>query len=144
MVLWYPYVQSDRKKTVFYHSPILRNHKKRIFYGQAGRKGGRGAAPSALTVSECENFDPFFPLKFDFWYSIHILSHWEGSQKCIFPALFVVANVHSEELASFKWSSGGASLLQMIIHNIAFFLSKIRFRTHIFIIWGKNTSKKYH
>ena len=33
--------------------------KKRIFYGQADRLGGGGGiAPSALTVSKCENFDP--------------------------------------------------------------------------------------
>ena len=33
--------------------------KKRIFYGQPDRKGW-GGQPSALTVSKCENFDPFF------------------------------------------------------------------------------------
>ena len=33
--------------------------KKRIFYGQADAKGG------GLTVRKCENFDPFFPIKFD-------------------------------------------------------------------------------
>ena len=36
------------------------SHKKWIFYGQADCKGGGGSAPSALTVSKCENFDPFF------------------------------------------------------------------------------------
>ena len=33
-----------------------------IFYGQADREGeggGRGPAPSVLTVSKCENSDPF-------------------------------------------------------------------------------------
>ena len=34
------------------------SHKKRIFYGQPDRKGW-GGQPSALTVSKCENFDPF-------------------------------------------------------------------------------------
>ena len=40
--------------------------KKRIFYGQADRKGGGGevSATSALTVSKCENFD-FFSLILD-------------------------------------------------------------------------------
>ena len=33
--------------------------KERIFYGQADCKGERGSAPSALSVSKCENFDPF-------------------------------------------------------------------------------------
>ena len=34
--------------------------KKRIFYGQADCKGGKGgSAPLALTVSNCEHFDPF-------------------------------------------------------------------------------------
>ena len=32
--------------------------KKRSFYGQADRKEGGGAAPSAPTVSKCENFGP--------------------------------------------------------------------------------------
>ena len=32
--------------------------KRRIFYGQAGSKGGRGSALFVLTVSKCENFDP--------------------------------------------------------------------------------------
>ena len=27
--------------------------------------GGSAPSPSALTVSKCENFDPFFSLKFD-------------------------------------------------------------------------------
>ena len=40
--------------------------KKRSFYGQADRKGGEGggggSAPSALTVSKCENFGPIFPI----------------------------------------------------------------------------------
>ena len=35
----------------------------RIFYGQAEGKGA--SAPSVLTVSKCDNFDPFFSLKFD-------------------------------------------------------------------------------
>ena len=34
--------------------------KKRSFYGQADRKGG--SAPSALTVSKCENFGQIFPI----------------------------------------------------------------------------------
>ena len=34
--------------------------KKRIFYGQADRKGGGRSATLALTVSKCENFDHFF------------------------------------------------------------------------------------
>ena len=38
--------------------------KKRISYGQADRKGW-GSAPLTLTISKCENVDPFFPLKFD-------------------------------------------------------------------------------
>ena len=39
--------------------------KKRIFYGQADRKGGGGGgvgggSPSGPDLSKCENFDPFF------------------------------------------------------------------------------------
>ena len=36
--------------------------KRRTFYGQADRGV---SAPLALTISKCENFDPFFLLKFD-------------------------------------------------------------------------------
>ena len=37
--------------------------KKRYFYGQADRKGGRGgSAPLALTVSKCENFGPIYSI----------------------------------------------------------------------------------
>ena len=40
--------------------------KKRPSYGQAdNRKRGHGSAPSALTVINCENFDPFLALKLD-------------------------------------------------------------------------------
>ena len=35
--------------------------KKQSFYGQADRKG-EGSAPSALTVSKCENFGQIFPI----------------------------------------------------------------------------------
>ena len=63
--------------------------KKQIFCfcGQADRNlrgGGGGAVPSVLTVSKCENFDPFFfHRNLILWYSKHILSHCEGAQKCI-------------------------------------------------------------
>ena len=40
--------------------------KKLMYYGQAVRKGGgEGSAPPALTVSKCENFDPFFSMEYD-------------------------------------------------------------------------------
>ena len=35
-------------------------------------------------ISECENFDPFLHWNLILWYSKHIQSHCEGSQKCIF------------------------------------------------------------
>ena len=35
------------------------DHKKRYFHGQADHKGEGGSAPSALTVSKCENIDLF-------------------------------------------------------------------------------------
>ena len=49
-------------------------------------RGGRGSATLALTVSKCEIFDPFFQWNITLWYSKHILSHCEGSQKCIINA----------------------------------------------------------
>ena len=45
-------------------------------------RGGGGSAPSALTVSKFENFDPFVQWNMTLGYSKHILSHCEGSQKC--------------------------------------------------------------
>ena len=48
-------------------------------------RGGE-SAPSVLTASKCENFDPFLYLNLICSYSKHILSHCEGSQKCIFNA----------------------------------------------------------
>ena len=48
-------------RNIFKHIKGMR--KKWIFYGQADREGEGdkgGPAPSALTVSKCENFDPFF------------------------------------------------------------------------------------
>ena len=53
--------------------------------------GGRGSAPLALTVSKWENFDIFFLSNFILWYSKHILSHCEESQKCIFHYLYAWA-----------------------------------------------------
>ena len=49
---------------------------------------GWGSAPSVLTVSKCENFDPFFFQIWNciLWYSKHILYHCERSQKGIFHA----------------------------------------------------------
>ena len=41
----------------------------------------------ALTVSKCENLDPFFSLKLTLLYSKHNLSHCKRSQKCIFHVL---------------------------------------------------------
>ena len=45
-------------------------------------RGEGGSAPSALTVSKFENFDPFVQWNMTLGYSKHILSHCEGSQKC--------------------------------------------------------------
>ena len=77
------------------HSYMFKNvkvSKKRIFYSLADRKGGGGvghwAAPLAQTVSKCENFDPFFPLKCG---SLILKTHLmfsEGSQECILRALY--------------------------------------------------------
>ena len=39
-----------------------------IFYGQVDRKGGGRSAPSALTISKCDNFDPFFHWNLLLWY----------------------------------------------------------------------------
>ena len=44
----------------FHEHEVREVVKKRIFYGQAHRKGGWGSALAAMTVRKCENFDPFF------------------------------------------------------------------------------------
>ena len=49
---------------------------------------GVGSAPSALTISKCEHLNPFFHWNLILWYSKHILSHYDGSQKCNFHALY--------------------------------------------------------
>ena len=54
--------------------------KKRIFYGQADRKGGGRMI-----------FSPFFHWILIPWYPKQILSHCEGPQKCIFHVLNVSA-----------------------------------------------------
>ena len=67
----------------------------------------------------------FFHWYLIFWHSKHVLSHCEGSQKCIFRALFAVVKMRGRPLASddpkgpasCKWSSGGASLLQMMFRR---------------------------
>ena len=68
----------------------------------------------------------------------------QGSQKCIFHALSVVVKMR-------------AGILQMIIRRdrliklgisnwtkIAIFLCKLRFRTHVFIVWGQTHIQKNH
>ena len=60
------------------------------------------SAPLAMTVSKCENVDPFFHWILILWYSKHISSHGKGSQKCIFHAHLWLSNW---EPASCKWSS---------------------------------------
>ena len=50
--------------------------KKRISYGQADRKGW-GSAPLTLTISKCENFDPFFSMEYDSMVlKAHFISLW--------------------------------------------------------------------
>ena len=51
--------------------------------GEGG--SGGGSASSALTVSKCENFNPFFSLKFDYFIlKAHFISFKEGSQNAFF------------------------------------------------------------
>ena len=45
------------------------------------------SAPSALTVSKCENVDPFKHWNLPVCHAKHISSHFRWSQKCIFHAL---------------------------------------------------------
>ena len=84
-----------------------------------------GTATSALTVSKCEIFYLFFHWNLILWHSKHILSHWEGSEKCIFHVIFVVVKMRGRPLAnddpkgpaSCKWWSEGTGLLQMVIRR---------------------------
>ena len=65
-----------------------RASKKRIFYGQVDRKGGRVSAPWTLTVSKRENVDPFFSLNFD---SLILKTHFflivRGLKNALFMSL---------------------------------------------------------
>ena len=59
-----------------------KSSKKRSFHGQADRKGRGGDQPLlVLAVSKCENFDPFFYLKFDsLILNTHFISSWRDSK----------------------------------------------------------------
>ena len=62
---------------------VLRRLVKNIYFTVRLTVRGWGSAPSALTVSKFENFDPFVQWNMTLGYSKHILSHCEGSQKCL-------------------------------------------------------------
>ena len=68
----------------------------------------------------------------------------KGLKNAFFIPFFVdvVANDHPKGPASCKWSYGGACLLQIISSGAGLFLCEIRFRTHIFIIWGQTHNQK--
>ena len=71
------------------------------------RKGEGDSAPSALTISKCENVDPFVSLKFDsLILKIQFIPLWRV-YKWISHTLYVVANDHLEGPASCKWLSRG-------------------------------------
>ena len=58
---WGPTLNAKcHSKTHFFITFLKGRRKKRTFYGQANRKGGEGAATSALTLRKCKNFDIFF------------------------------------------------------------------------------------
>ena len=65
---WYMFCARHRGHEIVHGDMIMYVRepvKKRSFYGQADRKGWPPllrSAPSALTVSKCENFGPIFPI----------------------------------------------------------------------------------
>ena len=89
-----PFSKTIRKQAIFlfwhfYNS--LKDVIKRSFYDQANRKGGKGGwrwAPSALTISKCENFDPFGHWDLILWYSKHISAHCGRSQNAFFTLFY--------------------------------------------------------
>ena len=97
--------------------------------------GGVMSAPSALTISKCENFGPFFPLKFDsLILKTNFISLWR-----VFHLFHL-----SWPFCGCKCSYGGTGILQVIIQKIVFFFCKIHFRTYMFIIWGQKHNKRNH
>ena len=68
--IWQSLLQIQMRVLIF-NIPYRRLVKKRIFYGQADRKGGWGVSWNLIL-----------------WHSKHILSYCERSQKCIFHALW--------------------------------------------------------
>ena len=118
-------------------------------------RGHLGPDRKQMWKSRC-----FFHWNLILWHLKHILSHCEGSQKCIFmPFLWLskwgagllqtmirrdrpLANDDPKGPASCKWSSGGAGLLQMIIWRAAAVRGEIGdFKIHelSFVFSGRST-----
>ena len=121
------------------------NHKKTDML-RYHRKGGWESAASALTVSKCKNFDPFFQWNMTLWYSEHILSHCKGSQKCIFNAF----NAPLYRYPTVLWQSSSGSKEEVGILVVGWkwlFCSKIHFRIQNYNISSlvqKYTKKRNH
>ena len=82
-----------------------------------------------------------FSLKFDsLIFKTHFMSLWRVS-KMYFSCPFHGCKLSSGGKASFKWSSGGAGLLQMIIEGQAYSCVK-SVSEHMFIIWGEAHNQK--
>ena len=123
------------KKQMFVINWLREVANKRIFY--VGIRRGE-SAPSALTVSKCENW--FFDTQNTFY--------------------LILKGLKNTFFMPFTWlSKWGAGLFQMIIRRAAavrggigdskicmkieFFLGKIRFKTHIIMICGKKYTKSW-
>ena len=99
------------KNLVFTWGKSHTNHKQfrevvkiRIFYGQSDREGG-GSARSALAVSKLSHFFHWTLILWCIEYTQN--TFYLISQKCIFHAIFMVANDRPE----------GTGLLQMIVYR---------------------------
>ena len=120
--------------------------KQQIFYGQADRKGGRRSSPSALTISKCENFYPFFHWNLD---SLTLKTH--SISMCRFSKMHFscpFCGCQNEWPASCKWSSGGQQQykeeLWILVVGWKLPLSWVK-SVSSFIIWGQtHITKKNH
>ena len=153
----------DQNQMEFWQPPL--NGQTYLPLVPADRKGG-GAGVSHLGPDRKQmwNFWSFFPVKFDsLTQKTHFNSHFmpfkwlskwgAGLLQMMIWSDRPLTNDHQEGPASYKWPSGGAGLLQMMIRRAAavragigdfsscmeidFFLCKLWFRTHGSVCAGR-------
>ena len=89
-----------------------------LWYVWALRCSRQFQVPGALTVSKWENFVPFFHWNLVLWHSKHILSHCEGSQKCIFHVLYASVIPLSNHFVTEQQQAVGGKMIFIVSEHI--------------------------